>query len=502
MQAEEKFYRMYPGVFLEQRRFKQRQRISKLWRFPIFLLLVSSIIVAESGRDLRALPRTLEPSSSTAAEIDGHIAKLTSQRTNRRVPCTSGNSKARSYIASALARGGVEPAAASFAHADTWWDSYFDVVAGSVDPELCPDGIANVVGLVRGTVFPDEVVVFVAHYDGARDAQHGQDLYDNAAAVAVGLKLASDLAASPPKRTVVFIFGDGEQGWANVGELKTFSCSGRDSAVATDIPEMVKRTARGCTLNGGNYPIGMVDWLDRAGSFINPIHVKLAIVADSLGMPMVDSKPDPIVAIGTEGTPGLRELLDSAWDSLGPQIVSLPLRPVIERGSGALDFCSGIGSAGCLISRGVPSVWFTQPGSEMVKRAVRQNPRLKATAVPRPDAERLSQVLTALLGTIRSLADSPSLRDFSLRSEKDIFDPLAHQYTMQDAEELSRGFERLTEVALAAGDHTTIETAVTFGGKLRIEVLRRPADEFSKEQELLLQLAGRSLAELWVGIKP
>jgi hypothetical protein len=138
----------------------------------------------------------------------------------------------------------------------------------------------------------------------------------------------------------------------------------------------------------------------------------------------------------------------------------------------------------------------------MVKRAVRQNPRLKATAVPRPDAERLSQVLTALLGTIRSLADSPSLRDFSLRSEKDIFDPLAHQYTMQDAEELSRGFERLTEVALAAGDHTTIETAVTFGGKLRIEVLRRPADEFSKEQELLLQLAGRSLAELWVGIKP
>ena len=475
----------------------------------LLLILSAIVVVAEGGRELRALRPTLsEYAPRTAAEIEDHIFALTKHGTNRRVPCSAGNMEARSYIASALAQAGVEPAASSFTHSNTWWDSFFDVVSGSVEPTYCPHGIANVIGLVRGTELPDEVIMYVAHYDGARDAHNGQDQYDDAAAVAVGLVLASRLAASPPKRTVVFFFGDAELGWSNIGDTRAFSCSGKDEMDA-DVPGWVSKTSRGCTLNGGQYPIGIVDWLDRPGSFIDPVHVKLAIAVDSLGMPMVDSKPDPIAVIGAEATPGLLDLLKASWDPHGPQTFFLPQRPVIETsksGSEALDFCNGIGMSGCLTSRGVPSVWYTQPGSEMVKRVARMNPRLDAVAVPKPDAVRLGHVHDALLGMIQALTSSPELSGFEIREQDDTFDPLSHSYTLRDAEEISAGCDRLAEVALAAGDRRAEAAALRLGTRLRREVLQQMDTEADNEdilqdKEVLLRQAGITLTELWVGAR-
>ena len=480
----------------------------------VLLLLSSAIVIAEGGRELRALrPIQLEHAPQIAAEIEEHMSALTKHGTNRRVPCSAGNMEARSYIASALAQAGVEPAASSFAHSNTWWDSFFDVVSGSVEPSCCAHGIANVIGLVRGTELPDEVIMYVAHYDGARDARDGQDQYDDAAAVAVGLVLASRLAASPPKRTIVFFFGDAELGWSNIGDTpQPFNCigNGDDDEMNADVPGWVNMTARGCSLNGGKYPIGIVDWLDRPGSFIDPIHVKLAIAVDSLGMPMVDSKPDPIAVIGAEATPGLSDLLKASWDPRGPQTFFLPQRPVIETSkssssSEALDFCNGIGMSGCLTSRGVPSVWYTQPGSEMVKRASRLNPRLTAeTAVPKPDAIRLGHVHDALLGTIQSLASSPDLSGYEIRAQEDTFDPLSHNYALRDAEEILAGFDRLAEVALAAGDRRAEGVALRLGARLRREVFQQidtEADILQDKEQVLLRQAGIALAELWVGAR-
>ncbi len=70
---------------------------------------------------------------------------------------------------------------------------------------------ANVAGLVRGTVRPDEYIVFTAHWDhlGRDPSLNGDQIYngavDNAAGVAGLLELARHFAARPAARSLLFL---------------------------------------------------------------------------------------------------------------------------------------------------------------------------------------------------------------------------------------------------------------------------------------------------------
>lgn len=72
---------------------------------------------------------------------------------------------------------------------------------------------ANLVGMVRGTMRPDEFLLVTAHYDhlGVRNGALHPGADDNASGVAVMLQAAAHIAASPLRHSVVFIAFDSEE---------------------------------------------------------------------------------------------------------------------------------------------------------------------------------------------------------------------------------------------------------------------------------------------------
>ena len=77
-----------------------------------------------------------------------------------------------------------------------------------VDASSKPSHGFNVIASIKGTEYPDEKVVLVAHHDNA----YGPGACDNATAVAVNLECARVLSKLPlPKRTIEFVSVTGEE---------------------------------------------------------------------------------------------------------------------------------------------------------------------------------------------------------------------------------------------------------------------------------------------------
>jgi aminopeptidase YwaD len=73
---------------------------------------------------------------------------------------------------------------------------------------------ANVCGMIKGTVKPDSVIVFTAHYDhlgGMGDATFFPGANDNASGISMLLNLAKYYAANPQPYTMAFIAFAGEE---------------------------------------------------------------------------------------------------------------------------------------------------------------------------------------------------------------------------------------------------------------------------------------------------
>ena len=67
---------------------------------------------------------------------------------------------------------------------------------------------ANVIAQITGSKYPDEVIVYTAHYDSVVFS-HG--MYDNAAGSAINLELLRHFVGNPPLRTVRFIWCGSEE---------------------------------------------------------------------------------------------------------------------------------------------------------------------------------------------------------------------------------------------------------------------------------------------------
>jgi hypothetical protein len=165
----------------------------------------------------------------TEADVRRLLGALADDSMEGRGTGTRGSARAAAFIASELARYGVQPAG------DSGFFQRVPVASGSgrrglaLLPSLAARdtlpaarraNAVNVVGLVPGTdpALRDQVVLIDAHYDhlGIRPGVGGDSIYngadDDASGVVAVLEIARALAAGPaPKRTVVVAATTGEE---------------------------------------------------------------------------------------------------------------------------------------------------------------------------------------------------------------------------------------------------------------------------------------------------
>lgn len=176
---------------------------------------------------LRELQGTSSGKSTLTNDAYGHLLELCIDahgKPNPRLTCTDGCGHAINYVAEEMKKMGLTPLG------NTNRTSFIQTVETSVDPDLCPPGISNVIGMVPGAVHPDEYIVYSAHIDGpfndnpqttsTRGEGDTSNAYDDGFAVAVGLAMAKKMMENPPDRSVIFFFDDGEEGWFSVGERR------------------------------------------------------------------------------------------------------------------------------------------------------------------------------------------------------------------------------------------------------------------------------------------
>ncbi|MCL4855941.1 MAG: M20/M25/M40 family metallo-hydrolase, partial [Flavobacteriales bacterium] len=96
-------------------------------------------------------------------------------------------------------------------------NSFAKNISIKIDQQFLPNYTSqNVIGLVKGTKYPDSVLVFSAHYDHL--GKMGKNIYfpganDNASGVAMMLNLAEHYSKNVPEKTIVFMaFGAEESG--------------------------------------------------------------------------------------------------------------------------------------------------------------------------------------------------------------------------------------------------------------------------------------------------
>jgi hypothetical protein len=175
---------------------------------------------------IRRLQET--PLTSLGEDSYAHLLELcidNQGNPNPRVTCTNGYGQAADYVAQQMQEIGLVPLG------NNERTAYKQTVVGSVDDTYCPPGITNIIGMVPGSLYPDEYVVYSAHLNGpnnenpqtatTRGNGATSNAYDDGLAVAVGLAMARQLMQDPPERSVIFLIDDGEEGWHGVGTRET-----------------------------------------------------------------------------------------------------------------------------------------------------------------------------------------------------------------------------------------------------------------------------------------
>ena len=244
--------------------------------FRLLYLLIAAIVIATATdaskttasqikpQFLANIKRALQGANNTimsefAEDVYGHLLELcmdSNGKPNPRVTCTKGYDHARNYVNDKMAVLGLVPLG------NVNRTSYLQIVEQSVNETYCPTGIANVIGMVEGTAFPDDFIVYTAHLDGPNNGNdqtvltRGNDgvsnAYDDALAVAVGLGIAKHLQNNPPERSVIILITDGEEGWDNVGELPLGQGSNIDTFIDSEWYAVVKELV-GEELLGATY---------------------------------------------------------------------------------------------------------------------------------------------------------------------------------------------------------------------------------------------------------
>ena len=184
-----------------------------------------------------------------SARMVNDVARLAHDSMAGRGVMTPENAEARAWLAAEFQRIGLTPVGDSYLHP-------------FVDPRGTPvDTLrgANVLGMVRGTRFPDRLIVVSAHYDhvGTRNGQIYNGADDNASGTAAVLAMAAHFRAHAPLHTLLFALWDAEEsGLAGSRSFVAMPPVPLASIAANVNLDMVSRNDRGelYAAGGFHYP--------------------------------------------------------------------------------------------------------------------------------------------------------------------------------------------------------------------------------------------------------
>jgi hypothetical protein len=156
------------------------------------LVFLAFVAGASSGAGSAQSTRRVD-----AARLIADVETLSSPAMQGRRTGTDGNRRARTFIVSRFRQLGLTPLGATYEQRFT-----FDGRRG-----------ANLVGMVRGTASPEELLLLTAHYDhlGVRNRVLHPGADDNGSGVAAMLQAAAWVARHPLRHSVVFIAFDAEE---------------------------------------------------------------------------------------------------------------------------------------------------------------------------------------------------------------------------------------------------------------------------------------------------
>jgi Zn-dependent M28 family amino/carboxypeptidase len=130
-----------------------------------------------------------------------HLKVLSADNMAGRKFASKENIRAQNYIVSSLKSSDVLPFQKRFRHSFQH-KSLLSTKLGT-----------NIIGMVKGTVFPEQFIVLSAHYDHL--GKIGSKVYngtdDNASGTAAALTFAQTIVKNQLKHSVIFLFTDGEE---------------------------------------------------------------------------------------------------------------------------------------------------------------------------------------------------------------------------------------------------------------------------------------------------
>lgn len=197
-----------------------------------------------------------------------YIKTLSSDKFEGRKTGTDGNKKAQDYIISQFKSLNVKPFGSKFRH-----DFQFkqrDVIYNAT----------NILGIVKGTEFPNAYIVLSAHFDHLGMSEDGE-IYngadDDASGVAALFAFAELLKKNPPKHSVILAAFDAEEMGLQgakyfVGKMKT------SNIVANLNMDMISRSSKNeLYVVGSRYTKGLKTLIEN---FKNPTDTKLLVGHD------------------------------------------------------------------------------------------------------------------------------------------------------------------------------------------------------------------------------
>ena len=157
--------------------------------------------IAEQRKALANRPVVAFERLTDSSRLMERTATLSGAEMEGRQVGTAGNTKARAYIITQLEQTSVKPLAGN-------WEQPFEFNQRNTTVKAI-----NIVGMMRGSKRPEEVLVLSAHYDhlGIKNGKTYFGADDNASGVANLLEAAAYFTAHPTNHTIVFCFFDAEE---------------------------------------------------------------------------------------------------------------------------------------------------------------------------------------------------------------------------------------------------------------------------------------------------
>lgn len=172
-------------------------------RSLLLLSVLAGAACAGAGTSTGSTPSAATIPALDSAQLLRDLFRLAHDSMAGRAAMTPENAKARAYLIGELRRLGVAAVGSGYEH------------AFAMPRRNRPDSVhgVNVLGTVRGTRFPDRVIVVSAHYDhvATRNGQVYNGADDNASGTAALLQLAAYFQRNRPQHTLIFAFFDAEE---------------------------------------------------------------------------------------------------------------------------------------------------------------------------------------------------------------------------------------------------------------------------------------------------